>query len=265
MLRVTAAILVALLVVSVCVAGEFREYPEFRYVSGLPGGGFGVTPDHGVGFDGALQLNIPVGYTPGAGSYALGGYTSATDGGFPTDYDGPDVNGTAMLGLGGLWRGHGLWFSDMETGVNGESAYNLQVELVPARPGRPGVSLGVVDLFGRRTSDLERPFDTDARSFFVVATWAAGNERHPLWATLGAGNGRFNDRLFGGVSYQATDRLKVLAEYDGWNVNAGAAYDIAGDWGDGEWHAVAVGGLTDLDRITIGVTVTRTSPDDWPW
>ncbi len=265
MLRAAAIGLMTLLTTSACLTDEFRDYPEFRYMSGLPGGGFGVTPDHGIGFDGALQLNIPVGYTPGAGSYVLGGYSSAVDGGFPTDYDGADVNGMAVFGLGGTWRGHGLWLADMETGEELESAYNLQVELVPARPGRPGVSIGVVDLFGRRTSDLEHPEYTDSRSFFVAATWAAGDERHPLWVTMGAGNGRFNDRLFGGISYQATDRLKLVAEYDGWNVNAGAAYDISGGWDDGEWHAVAVGGLTDLDRITIGLTVTRTSPDDWPW
>ena len=48
------------LATSACAQREFVEYPEFRYTSALPGGGWGVTPDGVPGFEGAIQTNIPV-------------------------------------------------------------------------------------------------------------------------------------------------------------------------------------------------------------
>jgi hypothetical protein len=246
--------LVLSLAVSHVLAAEFEEYPEFRYASGLPGGGYGVNSAGQVGFDGALQMNIPVGYTPSAGNYALGATTAAINGGFPTTIRGEDVNGTLQLGLGIGGPRHALWVADMKTGTKGESAYNLQLQAFPEEGTRPGVAIGVVDVFSNRSSSQRFPRRTDARSFFVAATRKFGGDDRPWWATVGFGNGRFNHRPFGGVSYQPTDRLKVLAEYDGWNVNGGAAYDAVSSR---QWHLVFQAGVVDFDHATVSVTLTR--------
>lgn len=253
------AALVALAVASVATAEEFREYFEFRYVSGLPGSGSGVTPDGRIGFDGAMQMAIPIGYTPGAGNYMISGSSAAIDGGFPRSAYGKGVNGTLAYGLG-LFNEHALWVSDMGTGKGHsmESAYNAQFQIARETGSRPGISVGVIDGFNNRASNLSRPFAGDARSVFAVATRQAGSTDHPLYYTLGIGNGRFRSRPFCGVSYTATPRFKVFGEYDGFNPNLGVGWDALRYKDD--WHAIVLLGLVDMDRINFGVTLTRGRP-----
>jgi len=239
-------------------SAEFWNYPEFRYSSGLPGGGYGVDPAGHAGFDGALQMNIPVGYTPGAGNYSFSASVAAVDGGFPTDWEGSGVNGTFAWGLG-LFGEHALWLMDMGTGNGGslESAYNVQFQVKRETTKCPGIAIGVVDVMNERASTVSRPGEGDGNTFFIVATREAGTQEKPLYYTIGFGNGRFNNHPFGGVSYQPQPRWKLFAEYDGWNPNIGTAYDL---WNhDNKYHLIGMFGLVDLDRINVGLTLTRTS------
>jgi hypothetical protein len=249
---------IALMVVmggTLAAADYSGGYADFRDHSGLPGGGYGVSTDGRVGFAGAVQLSIPIGYTPGAGEYAAAG-SATKEGGIPTDIGDDDVNSTLASGFGTTIRGHELWIADMEIGSGGWSAYNVQLRVLSERGTRPGVSIGVVDVLNG-TPSFTTP-DHGARSCFVAATRQLGDAEHPVWGTLGLGDGRFHDRLFAGISYQATPRWKAMAEYDGWGVNVGTAYDLGGGWHDGEWHTVLLAGLNDLDRVTVSLSVTRT-------
>jgi len=248
-------VLVMLLLPLAVYAAEFIDYPEFRYASGLPGGGFGVSPEGHVGFDGALQLNIPIGYTPGWGNAAIAASSANINGGFPTSFSGVDVNGTLTIGFG-MFGKNALWFSHMGTGEANflEPAQNVQYQLVPETKDCPGISIGVIDLFNGRTKSLLTPFAGNARSYFVAATREFGTEEHPLYATLGFGNGRFHT-VFAGLSYQPLDRLKLLAEYDGWNPNVGAAWDAIRTK---QWHALLMLGVVDMDRWDASLAITYT-------
>lgn len=259
MRHMIALLALAALITGTACAGEFADFPEFRYSSGLPGGGYGVDPAGHVGFDGALQMNIPVGYTPGAGNYAAAASSASVDGGLPTSFRGKEVNGTLAWGLG-FFGEHALWIMDMGTGEGKslESAYNVQFQVVRETEKRPGIAIGVTDLFDERAETRLDPFSLHggARSFFVVATREAGTPEKPLYYSLGFGNGRFNNRPFGGVSYQPSEKVKVFAEYDGWNPNFGGAYHL---WDSGEeFHAVVTLGVVDFDRINVGLALTRT-------
>ena len=240
------------------MAAEFQDYAEFRYASGLPGGGNGVTADGHLGFDGAMQVNIPVGYTPGWGNFMATASTGAINGGIPDDFKGNDVNGTMTFGFG-LFHQHALWFSHMGTGAGGdiamEPAYNVQVELFEERGDRPGISIGVMDINNQRAKTLLRPFQGEARSFYAVATRQAGSPERPLFYTIGIGTGRF-EPLFAGISYQPADRFKVFAEWDRLSPNIGGAYDVIRSR---EWHAIAAFNLIDLERITLSLSVTKTA------
>ncbi len=238
------------------VADNFEYYTDFRYMSGLPGGGYGVSQDGRVGFDGAMQMNIPVGYTPGVRQYALMATTSATRGGIPTSINDDDANSALALGFGTTIQGHALWIADMVVDSGWEDAINLQFQILPERENRPAISVGITDLTNEFYSLYSQSNIHDSRSFFVAATRQFGDDEHPFWGTVGFGNRRFNDHPFAGLSYQASPRVKVMAEYDGWNVNAGAAYDINGGWDEGKWHSVFLVGLTDLDQVTLSLGLT---------
>ena len=92
----------ALLVSQTCMAGssEFRFYPQFRYMGGLPGNGWAVNGQGEAGFDGAMSQTIPIGYTPSRGSYALGYHVGSTNGGITTSFGGPGANGTLAGTIG---------------------------------------------------------------------------------------------------------------------------------------------------------------------
>ncbi len=243
------------LAVAAC-AVEFEDYPQYRYMSGLPGSGYAVDPDGYVGFDGALQMNVPVAYTPSSGNYLVTYHSSAVNGGIEISFGGDDANGTGTIAAGFGPPGNGLYVAAMLTGKGnwGEPAHNLQYQILSETDSRPAVAIGVVDIFNMRPEKLSEIFAGGGRSFYAVATRGYPDAKHPSYWSVGVGDGRFNDRLFGGVCVDVSLRLKLAAEYDGRNVNAGAAWDA---WRNDQWHAVVLAGLTDLDRWTIGATLTR--------
>ena len=85
----------------------------------------------------------------------------------------------------------------------------------------------------------------------MVATKELTTGERPAYLSLGLGWGRFHSRPFGGVSYRVAERVTLMAEYDGYNVNAGAAYDLSSALLD---HTMLFVGLVDLDRTEIGLT-----------
>jgi hypothetical protein len=246
---ITVAVCAALLMLttaSIYAQREFREFPEFRYTSGLPGGGFGVTPDGVPGFEGAMQLNVPVAYTPHRG--AVLGYSSASfDSSFHIDTGGPEINGTGIIGIGLGKSGHGLFLVEMPTGDEYEPMQNAQQQILPEMRSQPAVAVGMQDIFENRDSAIGSPHGGD--SPYVVATRQVGPEDQPIFLTLGYGKGRFDHRFFGGVSWRALDRLTVMAEHDGFNPNAAVAYDLSDLLVE---DTTLYAGYIDMDRAVIG-------------
>lgn len=252
------ALSVILLAVCVAFAGaqeEFQEFPEFRYVSALPGGGWGVTPDGVPGFDGALQINVPVAYTPHRG--AIVGYSSASFDSSPVlATGGSECNGTGVIGLGFGKSGHGLYFSEMPTANRfessfGEPAQNVQQQLMPEGRSQPAVAFGIQDIFENRSRYRSAPLQLhNTDSPYVVATRQFELSQRPLYVTLGLGWGRFHSTVIGGASWRAAEKVTVMAEYDGFNPNAGVAFDVS------EWLAedtILFGAMVDLDRAVVGL------------
>ncbi len=257
-LRVIAlcAALGALAATAATAQSEFREFPEFRYTSALPGGGWGVTPDGVPGFDGALQINVPVAYTPHRG--VIIGYSSASFDSTPrVEFGGANSNGTGTIGVGFGHAGTGLYISEMPTGNNfddgfGESAQNLQQQVLPEGARHPAVAFGFQDIFENRSRYLGAPLSLhNTRSPYIVATKQVGSPDNPIYLTLGWGGGRFHCKPIAGVSYRAGEKVTLMAEHDGFNPNAGIGFDLS------EWLAedtILFAGMVDLDRTVIGLT-----------
>ncbi len=229
---------------------EFSEFPEFRYQSALPGGGWGVTPGGEPGFAGALQLNVPVAYTPHQG--VIIGYSCASFNTSPRfAFGGARSNGTATLAVGLGRPGHGIYLCEMGTGKEWEPAENIQVQLMPEDRGRPAIAFGIQDVFSQRNRSCPPVNRGGGSSPYLVSTFQANTAERPTYLTLGMGWGRFHSRPFGGVSYRAAERVTLTAEYDGYNVNAGAAYDLSSALVE---HTTIFVGFVDLDRTEVGFT-----------
>ncbi len=255
----------ALLIVTALSAAaerEFRHFPEFRYTSGLPGGGWGVTPDGEPGFEGAMQLNVPVAYTPHRGfviGYSSGSYDSSPR----LDLDdllggdqGANINGTGYIGVGLGKSGYGLFLVEMPTSVDWEPSQNIQQQIMPEGRKQPAVAVGIQDIFKNRDGFDREPHE--ARSPYVVATKQFSGDTEPIFLTLGYGEGRYRNNFFGGASWRASRKLTVMGEFDGWVPNVSVAYDLSNVIDD---HTIFYAGVVDLDRAVIGLSYVYSDLD----
>lgn len=252
------AFIAALLLVTgaVWAQDEFREFPEFRYTSGLPGGGWGVTPDGVPGFEGAMQINVPVAYTPHRGlivGFSSGSYDSTPE----LEFGGRGSNGTAWIAVGLGRSGHGLYLCEMPTANTfdtnfGEPMQNAQQQILPETRSQPAVAVGLQDIFENRSRYIGAPLRLHGTaSPYVVATRRFGDPERPVYVTLGLGWGRFNSTAIGGVSWRATEQLTVMVEHDGFNPNGGVAFDLSPYIAE---DTILFAGMIDLDRALVGVS-----------
>ena len=233
-----------------------REFHDFRYISGLPGNGFGVTPEGRAGFDGALQMNIPVAYTPCWGNWILGAWDGSLETWRPTiSTDNSRANGQAVIAGGFGPPGGGLYLANVFTSHSGDPCYNAQYQLRRDSWDRPGFAVGCLDFTNHR--DSAPGVHAGARSFYAVATGRLGTESKFVYVTLGYGNGKFNDRPFGGISWPVCDKLTLFGEYDGFQANVGFAlspHERLDE--DTKWNMVILGGLAHMDLPNLGVCFT---------
>lgn len=203
-----------------------QQYPQFRVLSGLPGGGFAILPNGKTGSLGANALTTPVGYTLGSGDYALGFFNTANDmNPFVSDRGGKEnrANGSAYGLAGTSYKGWHLAFGGMILSAHGDSEANLQ--LSPPSIGRLGIAAGVQDLFnvaGASGEALDLQEHDISRSFYVVGTYEVSRGSY---VSVGKGERRFQG-VFGNVSVPVTDRLRAMVEYDSFNFNAGLLYSL---------------------------------------
>ena len=251
-------------------AEEFIEYPQFRHVSGLPGNGYGVTPEGDVGWEGAMSQCIPLGYTPSGGAVAFSYFSGSRLGGITFGTQGPEVNGTMAITAGFGPEGHGISVTADWVDFDFDVAMHVQGQVLEETDSRPAVSVGILDWANRREA-LLKDYDGDgARSFYAAATKRFGSTDRPLHVTLGIGTGRFRERPFAGVCYDVNRRLKILAEYDGWGLNAAAAAQVL-PFNGGAWAPLAEGesappendalnvflGVADMRYPVVGLTYAR--------
>jgi len=263
--QVQCYLLAAVMVLGLVLAGpvladtDWNEFYQFRHSSTLPGNMFGVSPAGQVGFDGALQQNVPVAYTPAADNWVIGYNSGSNTGSIEIGFSGEDVNGTGFIGLGVGRPGHGVYGSWMVVGSHMEEAYNFQYQLADGGERGWALAVGVQDILNQRDDYAGDPYG--ARSIYGVAT-RPFDLFGDSYLTVGWGDGRFGSNPFGGLSVPVTGGLTLVTEYDGIQVNAGLALSGLGrsaeEYSERQrWIALAYFGYSGLDRPVVGLVVTK--------
>ncbi len=212
----------------------YKQYPQFRNLSGLPGGGFGINAEGHPDFKGAMAYSTPIAYTLTDWRMSLGGSALSRDRSFYW-FGGNDLvqgNGTGFFMLGvPLGRFGDFTASWMFLSELGDNVVNLQWS-PPWQQGDVRYAVGVQDVVGGGGSSGEGQTDDSAASntWYVVATYRAQENLH---MSLGAGDKRFNP-VFGNISYDFAERWKAVVEHDSFNWNYGIAYDLGRLAGQGE-------------------------------
>ncbi len=196
---------------------------QFANVAPLPGGGVALDSDGKPDGMGALQINVPVAYTPGKEYFSLGFY----GGNHIDEYSSDLSNGNGVLGLGfGRWPR--LYISAMQVSsllFRDSKAMSTQLQVAPETPKSPAIAFGIQDV-------LNKESDTDEGiGFYGVMTKSMPVARRDLFVTLGYGTGRFMNRPFGGVSIPLAGKFNFAVEYDGFQVNEAMAWRPGGRYG----------------------------------
>jgi hypothetical protein len=208
-----------------------ESYPHFRGMSGLSGGGFGVRPDGSTGMDGAMAISTPIGFSLRDWHGDLGVSSLSFDKSFTgvnilkrsSTFKSGGV-ADAIVGYGGRWGAVTVSYELLSTVL--DHAWNVQYQL-PIGGQRYGVSVGAQDVTshgGAQGEGLVVPgANRQSRSLFVVGTALVCKD---LYVSLGKGDIRFKNGVFGNASYSVTPRLKLVGEFDTWSWNYVVAYGL---------------------------------------
>lgn len=196
------------------------RFPEFRNLSGLAGGGYGVDVDGRPSLSGPVALSTPVAHVLGRDHlYLTGERTSLVN---SPELRNTLTNGTLCVTYGHTFGTVNVAASDMIINALGKQVFNIQAQLIPARDSRVVASIGIQDFIwgGGGSSGELIPGDTkSSRSAFGVLTYRLGDSR-PVYVSAGIGTRRFKQG-FASLSCQILQPLRVYLEHDGFGLNTG--------------------------------------------
>jgi len=202
---------------------------QFVNIAPLPGCGSALTPDGTADGLGAIQINVPVAYTPGSDYINFGVYAGEyIDGGGPDRWE----NGSGFIGAGfGRWPRAYLSAMAVSSWIKHDSkAVNAQVQILEETPDRPALAVGLQDLFNKEWQDFRTVANTQV-SYYLVATKSFNIQTRTVYGSIGAGRGRFCNNGFAGLSTPLSESLNLAVEYDGYQISEAIAWRPGGRHG----------------------------------
>jgi hypothetical protein len=203
------------------------QFPQFRNLSGLPGGGFAVTPEGAPDVRGALSLSTPIAYSLTDSRIVVQYASQSNDRRFRFDSPrqegirGTNATGTAMIGLPiDDWR---VTLTGMFLSSDHDSVLNVHVQ--PPLGGKDwAVGFGAQDFFSTGgAAGTNHPNDRDlSRSLYAVGTYRFAEG---IYVSGGVGTERFK-KGFVGASAPVGDSARVSLEQDGYGFNGFALYEV---------------------------------------
>lgn len=192
---------------------------QYANTSPLPGSGIAINQQGKPDGLGAMQVNVPVAYTPSWGNIVASAYRGSHIGTWETEFG----NGTGVFGVGFFGR-PAVYISGMQVSeiLNESKAVSGQISIFSEKPRTPALSIGKQDMLGKEPNGM---------SPYVVLTKSFQAGARPIYGTLGYGGGRFLDTFFYGVSAPLGKSFNLAAEYDGYQYNFGAGWRPGGQFG----------------------------------
>lgn len=235
-----------------------KNPPDVQYINmaPLPGAGNALNQDGKPDGQGAMQLNIPVAYTPGNGYVDVG----ISGGEYTRDISNKTFeNGTGVIGLG-FFTWPRFYASGMAvSGIifHDSKALNGQVQVTKETAHLPAMALGAQDVLNKESGDS--PNANTGISFYGVATKRFMFGKTTLYGTAGYGAARFEDTVFYGVSWPISDQFTLAAENDGFQFNAVAGWR---PWGRFS-HVTLLTGYNGKAGVLVGAHATGKIPSYW--
>ncbi len=201
-----------------------NQYPQYRNISGLSGGGFGINASGYGSLTGATAFSTPIAYVLGHGEIRILG-AKMTFGGLNLNSD--HSNGSGVFMIGGTIGHVNAAFTDFIKSSQWDQALNLQLGFIPSAKNRFAFSIGVQDIIGHggAAGIFQKGDSASTRSLFAVSTYRAETRKRPIYFTLGIGTRRYR-KSFASVSTRIARPLRGYIEYDGFGFNEGLLYTM---------------------------------------
>lgn len=197
---------------------------QYLNIAPLPGAGMALNSEGVPDGQGAMQINIPVAYTPGKNYIDIASFAGQFEG---------DTTGRGrkfwQSGSGFVGMGFGVkprvYLSAMAASsiiFKDSKSMNIQLQVLEETPEHPALAFGAQD-FAQK--EKERSSVADVRvGYYAVATKSYTWKQRPLYLTAGYGTARFQNSPIGGLSYSINDSYSSALEYDGYQVNGAVAW-----------------------------------------
>jgi hypothetical protein len=197
-----------------------HHYPQFRNLSGLSGGGYGVDASGYPSLSGATALSTPVAPTMGRDTFRIVGGKMTYN--RVLELSNKQSNGSLEFAYGHTFGSFNVMVSDMFISSAQDNAINAQIQYIPRGDAKWVPAVGIQDVFGTGGSAGQGlPTDGDSsQSIYGVLTYRLDTRFHPLYISWGFGSHRFS-QTFASGSLQLFRPLRGFLEYDGFGFNGG--------------------------------------------
>lgn len=217
---------------AVCISNSWSANmpcTQYANIAPLPGGGIALDQNGKPDGNGAIQMNIPVAYTPGENYFNIGVYSGEYLDNYSTD---SEENGSGIIAFGfGTWpRFYGSAMAVSHWIATDNKSVSMQLQIVEESKNLPALAIGVQDVLRKEWKQYHNIMNCD-EGYYAVATKRFAIKDKPLYASLGYGCGRFMNSPFAGLSYPVNDNMNLICEYDGYQINGGLAWRPSGRYG----------------------------------
>lgn len=199
---------------------------QYVNIAPLPGGGMALNSEGKPDGQGAMQVNIPVAYTPGENFFSLGAFAGQWNTGADASPSWHNGSGVIAFGFGKWPRFYGSGMAVSSILFYDSKAINLQLQVIEETTDTPAVAIGVQDA-GNKEHEFSYKSSVGA-GYYIASTKQFRLNNRKIYSTLGYGVGRFLHRPFAGVSTPFSDSLSLAAEYDGYQINAAIGWRPTG-------------------------------------